>query len=839
MADGPEVGTAYVSIVPSAAGFGAKLQSQISGEAGVAGTAAGRALGGGMTTAATGIVKGLGGVLAAAGTWRFLQGAVREAEEAARVGRLTEAVIRSTGGAAGVTAGQVEELAGNLSKVAGIDDELIQAGANVLLTFTKVRNEVGKGNAVFDRAAAAAVDMSAALGTDLQGSVIQLGKALNDPVQGLTALRRAGVAFTEQQKEQIAAMQASGNLLGAQKVILEEVNREFGGAGAAGATATARLAVAVGNLQESIGTAMLPAVEAAAGGLGGMLGMFSALPGPIQTTTVALAGLGAATIAVGLLAPKLSAAREQLEGMGRAGTFASRSIGLLGKIGVGVVAAGAVLEASDAIGKAITRIAAGPVAPANALTKSLVELGATGKVTGELANQLGNDLGQLGEKSSEADVGGWVRTIARWNPSLNDSIRDIDSLDKALAGLVSSGHADVAAKALDLLTRAIVAGPGGQAAADKFVGNLGDYDEALNGVDVQALLTGESVDSAGIAIDTSGEKAKEAAEKWREFRDGLDDIVATDWSQQLGSNFESALNPLERFTFSTGKNIGELRSQLTDAQAGLDKAAGDLAKLHVTGTAGDIARIRGQAGDIDGARDAVDTATRKFNETKALLAEAQRSPLAKIGENLQGNLTGLTTWLKNFEKLSTGGHESLAKHLVSLGPQAADALAEAVGASPKQLDKLQGMWDQADAKMGELVSGQFELNAEQAAKPGDTLAEIITARYQESLTPKLTTATLAALDAATTAMQERLGGRDQRSGAPNPPAPIPLAPAGPALPPGAPFAPPPLAGPVPGTITFEGGIHVTTATDADPHQIANETADYIAWRLAPQPTMVG
>jgi hypothetical protein len=777
-------------------------------------------------------------------------GAVAEAEDAARVGRLTEAVIRSTGGAAGVTADQVEELAGNLSEMAGVDDELVQAGANVLLTFTRVRNEVGKGNDVFDRAAAAAVDMSAALGTDLQGSVIQLGKALNDPVQGLTALRRVGISFTEQQKEQIAAMQESGDLLGAQKIILGEVNREFGGAGAAGATATAKLDVAIRNLQESIGTALLPAVEAAAGGLGGMLGVFSSLPGPIQTTAVALAGLGAATIAVGLLAPKLEAARDQLEGMGRAGTFASRSIGLLGKVGLGVVAAGAVLEASDAIGKAITRIAAGPVAPVNALTKSLVELGTSGKVTGELANQLGNDLGQLGEKSSEADVSDWVRTIARWNPSLQDSIRDIDSIDKALAGLVSSGHAGVAAAALGQLERAIRSGPGGDAAADKFLGNLGDYREALNGVDVQALLTGESVDSAGDAIDSSGEKAKEAAEKWQELRNGLDDIVATDWSKQIGSNFESALNPLERFTFSTGENIGELRSQLTGAQADLDKATADLAKLQVTGTSADIARIRGQAGDIDAARAAVATATTKFLETKELLAEAQRSPLAKIGENLEGNLTGLTRWLANFEKLSAGGHESLAKHLASLGPQAADAMAEAVGASPKQLDKLQGMWDQADAKVGELVSGQFEIDAAQAARPGDTLAEILTARYQQSLVPKLTTATLAALNAATTAILDAEaaaglppGGRDPdapRPTRPLPPSPLPLpSPAHPPPPTGPVLPGPPLApqlapvGPVPGTITFEGGINVTTLADASPREIAAETADHIAWRLGP------
>ena len=165
-----------------------------------------------------------------------------------------------------MTAKQVDALAASLSKVAGIDDEVIQAGENVLLTFTSVRNQVGLGNDVFNQATSAALDMSAALGTDLQGSIIQLGKALNDPIQGMTALRRVGVSFTEQQKEQIKALQESGDLLGAQKIVLGEVQREFGGAAAANATALDRLHVAVGNLEESLGTALLPAINSAAGG---------------------------------------------------------------------------------------------------------------------------------------------------------------------------------------------------------------------------------------------------------------------------------------------------------------------------------------------------------------------------------------------------------------------------------------------------------------------------------------------------------------------------------------------------------------------------------------------
>jgi hypothetical protein len=114
--------------------------------------------------------------------------------------------------------------------------------------------------------------MSAALGQDLQGSIIMIGKALNDPIQGVTALRRVGVSFTQSQMEMIQSLVDSNQTLEAQKLILGELQTEFGGAAEAmGDTFTGqvnKLKVAFGNLGEAIGTKMLPGITAALGGLG-------------------------------------------------------------------------------------------------------------------------------------------------------------------------------------------------------------------------------------------------------------------------------------------------------------------------------------------------------------------------------------------------------------------------------------------------------------------------------------------------------------------------------------------------------------------------------------------
>ena len=205
---------------------------------------------------------GLGALVAVAKT------GAAELGQAAKVAAQTEAVIKSTGGAAGVSAKDVGELSEALMMKSGVDDEAIASGQNLLLTFTRIRNEAGKGNDVFDQATKATLDMSVAMGTDMKSSAVLVGKALNDPVKGLTALTRVGVSFTEAQKAQITAMSESGDVAGAQKIILQELNKEFGGsAEAAGKTLPGQLAIgqeAFANLAGEIVGVLVPAFTAIA-----------------------------------------------------------------------------------------------------------------------------------------------------------------------------------------------------------------------------------------------------------------------------------------------------------------------------------------------------------------------------------------------------------------------------------------------------------------------------------------------------------------------------------------------------------------------------------------------
>lgn len=208
-----------------------------------------------------GLIAAAGVAVAGVALVKGLAGFVAEARESEKIGRLTAQVIKTTGGAAHVTAGQVSALATAISNKTGVDDEAVQSASNLLLTFTKVRNEVGEGNDIFNRATQAAVDMSTVLGTDASKSSIQLGKALNDPIKGITALSKAGVSFTDQQKKQIKTLVESGDVLGAQRIILDELGVEFGGAAAAASTPVDKLKVTVGNLKEAVGAKLLPVID--------------------------------------------------------------------------------------------------------------------------------------------------------------------------------------------------------------------------------------------------------------------------------------------------------------------------------------------------------------------------------------------------------------------------------------------------------------------------------------------------------------------------------------------------------------------------------------------------
>lgn len=142
-----------------------------------------------------------------------------------------DATLKSTKNAAGITRAELDELSESLSKHSLFTDEAVTSMQSLLLTFTSI------GKEVIPEAQQAIADMSAKMGVDLKDTAIQVGKALQDPIHGIAALHRVGVNFSESQKKVIESLVNTGKTAEAQRLILKELNTEFGGSAQAAAEA--------------------------------------------------------------------------------------------------------------------------------------------------------------------------------------------------------------------------------------------------------------------------------------------------------------------------------------------------------------------------------------------------------------------------------------------------------------------------------------------------------------------------------------------------------------------------------------------------------------------------
>ena len=165
-----------------------------------------------------------------------------------------EARLKSTRMAAGLTKEELLEMAKGFQEITAYGDEAVIELQSLMLTFTSI------GRDVFPQAIQTSLDMSTALGQDLKSSAIQLGKALQDPILGVTALRRVGVNFNEEQTEIIKNLVKSGDVLKAQQLILKELSTEFGGAASAAVETfggkLSRLGNYWGDVREAVGKAI-------------------------------------------------------------------------------------------------------------------------------------------------------------------------------------------------------------------------------------------------------------------------------------------------------------------------------------------------------------------------------------------------------------------------------------------------------------------------------------------------------------------------------------------------------------------------------------------------------
>ena len=184
------------------------------------------------------------------------------AGEAAATSNARIAQINESMGLFGKTTEKVNnrivEYANATARATGVDQNQIKLAQAKLLTFGQLAKSADTAGGAFDRATKAAIDMGAAGFGDAATNAVQLGKALQDPIKGITALAKSGVTFTEQEKEKIQTLVESNKLLEAQDMVLKAIETQVGGTAEATANDSDKMKVAFSQLSESIGIILLP-----------------------------------------------------------------------------------------------------------------------------------------------------------------------------------------------------------------------------------------------------------------------------------------------------------------------------------------------------------------------------------------------------------------------------------------------------------------------------------------------------------------------------------------------------------------------------------------------------
>lgn len=221
---------------------------------------------GSVMGSAMNVALGALGLLAGA-VFMFLPNFIKMGEEA----RKSELRLGNVAKQMGLFGDETDKVTGRISKYAeelsyltGIDDELTRENQAVLLTFSELAKSADKVGGPFDRATAALLDLEAA-GKDLKA--VALGKALQDPLENMTALRKAGILLTDEQEKQIESFMKANDVISAQDVLLKAIEDQVGGTAEATASATDKMNAKFESVGEELSLALLPAVDAAADAL--------------------------------------------------------------------------------------------------------------------------------------------------------------------------------------------------------------------------------------------------------------------------------------------------------------------------------------------------------------------------------------------------------------------------------------------------------------------------------------------------------------------------------------------------------------------------------------------
>lgn len=635
--------------------------------------------------------KAIGSALLAKTVIDFGRACVKEAEDGRQKFALLKNTIEATGASAWTNADAMAGMAKKLSDATNYSVSEIENMQTVLLGFRNITGET------FREASGAIMDMATVMGMDLKSAVQTVGKALDDPINGLDSLKRQGFAFTESQKSMLTQMVRTGKTAEAQKIILEELSTTYGGAAQAAQSSTAKLEHSMDELKETVGNMLAPILSEIAEEAVNLVEKFNSLDSGTQRMIVTAGGLVA-------LAPTAVTA---ISGVTKALTALSANpvvLGITATVAAVALIAGAAAKASHAlederksIEKANTASKALLEAQANGNDKKELDAKATKKLI-ELYPELAGQITaykttveeaaaaqkKLNEQKIIDNAQGEIKRLAKltaeyekWNGWIGDVTKSIDNLQKIInadpkSGLNFDRNREIEAyknRLLDLQT-------GAENAKDKIDEKVAEINKSLAGIG--KTLKGNSIVDLELeakpTISISEDAVSSTQKTWQEW---LSKILKVDQS-----------------LFSTGKEV---------------------ASLYISGLETSLANAEGISKALGEPFKKTEFLDRQLNEISSKIQEALSIDPSQIDkafnlEELSQANTALGTMAQNFLKIKDARNKAfvsdelvkLQLEVDNLGKSEIDlylAMLQANGATEEQIKKARELKTAiADAK---------------------------------------------------------------------------------------------------------------------------------------------
>jgi hypothetical protein len=211
----------------------------------------------GLTVDVMSLAKGFAALKVVQVAVGYLKEASAEGIAAAQIFAKLDATVKVTGMSVGLTTRELDRMAGAYQKVTTFGDETIKSAQTQLMLFSNI------GKDIFPQLMSATVDVGAAFGS-MDSAAQALGRAMESPIEGTRALRQMGIFLTDSQEALIQKFMEQGDILSAQRVILDEVTKRFDGMSEAIArTPVGQLQQAkerLSDIKEEAGVNMIPAI---------------------------------------------------------------------------------------------------------------------------------------------------------------------------------------------------------------------------------------------------------------------------------------------------------------------------------------------------------------------------------------------------------------------------------------------------------------------------------------------------------------------------------------------------------------------------------------------------